>query len=329
MRTTVATWQALGDMIVSIPIAQHLEALGHEVALVSTYGGGQLGVQQYAETLPTYPDFSPGRWGRKVRLQPWQLMGSGDTREEDLPQLPVGYGQVIDLTTDGLNWQSKRGMIADLAKANGITFGEAPRVPILARPGWHAARETGLPYIEEPYVLVACEGSDEYRRLSQEQVAAIAKGNRVVIVHPERREYNCDALNLTGQTTLMDLYALAANALAIVSVDTGVLHLGPAFHVPTVGVVGRTINPLAVGRVYKPSVFLRTRGSVQAVPPEAITETLTKTILVRPLNPTKLPAIGIRWWETAEVQTRLRWADEYQRRIDRAFSGNVVEVPVG
>ena len=316
MRVTLVTWQALGDTIVSLPVAFHLEAQGHEVAILNTQGNGQALRRQYADILPTYPKFPSCHWGRSIRLGRDGHPENGETGD-----LPVGYGRVFDLTAGKrFAWLADMDLCEDIAGNAGLVLGDAPHFPLLAKPPEYAQRATELAG-EEPFVLVACEGSHPERLLTQEQVAAVNDTARTVIVHYEPRDYPCD-VNLTGQTSIADLCALAASASAVVSVDTGTWHLAPAFLTPTLGIVGQTSNPHSLN--YRPTVYLQSAESERAVSPGQIAETLGALLLARPLSETRLPANGVRWWETCEVRSRLATAEQHQRNLTRALGSRVL-----
>lgn len=330
MRITLATWQALGDTVVSLPVAFHLEAQGHEVAIVNTRGNGLAEVTQYADRIPTYPRFRSCPWGRVIQLQranqePDPVRG---VIEETTPiDLPVAYGRVVDVTRGApFGWSSKSSLFDGIAANARAVLEDTPRVPILARPREYKARAEELTGSADPYVLVAVEGSRPDRAMTQEQVSAVANMARTVLVHHKRREYQADALNLTGSTTLEDLFALIAHATAVVSVDTGAWHIAPAMMTPTLGLVSDTSAPEAlVG--YKPAVYLRCLRGLQFIPPELVTQALERMILSRPLTSSRRAAIGLRWWESGEVQCRLANAASHQARLTAALGSNIIEVP--
>ena len=312
MRVTLVTWQALGDTLVSLPVAYHLEALGHDVAILNTQGNGQTLRRQYIDLLPTYPAFASSHAGRSIPLSREAHPANGEAGV-----LRVGYGRIIDLTAcSRFGWKGSGHICEGIAIAAGLTLGATPHFPLLAKPIEYAARAAELTGSAEPYVLVAPEGSHPERHLTQEQVAAVARTARTVVVHHERREYPGD-VNLTGQTTLADLVTLTAEASAVVSVDTGTWHLAPAFLTPTLGIVGQTSNPAALD--YRPTLYLQDPISEQAVPPEQIAEALEMLLVTRPLSETRVSANGVRWWETVEVRSRLATAEQHQRNINRAW----------
>ena len=318
MRITLVTWQALGDTIVSLPVAFHLEAQGHEVAILNTQGNGQVLRRQFADILPTYPRFPSCHWGRSIHLGRDGRPENGETG-----CLPVGYGRVFDLTEGKrFQWLADMDLCEDIAGNTGLRLADAPHFPLLAKPDGYAARAEELAG-PDPFVLVAVEGSHPDRHLTQEQVAAVTDTARTVVAHHIARDYPCD-VNLSGQTSLADLCALAASASAVVSVDTGTWHLAPAFLTPTLGIVGQTSNPQSLN--YRPVVYLQNAASEQAVPPARIAETLEALLLARPLSETRLPANGVRWWETCDVRSRLATAEQHQRNLERAIGCRVQEV---
>lgn len=331
MRITLVTWQALGDTIVSLPIAFHLEAQGHEVSILNTRGNGIVQDRQYAPLLSTYPRlWHGGAWGRTIPLRRNVTAPTGPTGiiDDGTIGTPVAYGRVCDLTAGAkFNWQADHSMIADIAAHHRIVFEEAPRVPLLAKPVEYQARAAHLTGNATPYVLIAPEGSDPGRRLTDDQIDAVGDVARCVIAHHKPREYKGRALNLTGRTTLEDALALTACASAVVSVDTGVWHLAPAFLTPTVGVVGRTSNPRAIACDYMPTLYLQGRTCEADVPPDVIAQAVSDMHVTKPLAVGAWPSCGVRWWETSEVQTRLAVARAHQERILQSFGGtNVIEV---
>jgi len=319
MRVTLVTWQALGDTVVSLPVAFHLEAQGHEVAILNTQGNGQVLCRQFADILPTYPKFASCQWGRSIHLGRDGRPENGETG-----CLPVGYGRVFDLTAGKrFQWFSDMDLCEGIAGNAGLRLRDAPHFPLLAKPEGYAARAAELTGSEEPFVLVAVEGSHPDRHLTQEQVATVADMARTVVAHHIPREYPCD-VNLSGKTSIADLCALAASASAVVSVDTGTWHLSPAFLTPTLGIVGQTSDPHSLN--YRPTVYLQHPECERGVPPEKIAETLEALLLARPLSETRLPANGVRWWETVEVRSRLATAEQHQRNLTRALGCRVLEV---
>lgn len=319
----MATWQALGDTLVTLPIAYHLEAQGHAVAVINTRGHGIVQRRQYIETLPTYPRFGNVPWGRVVTSAPTRPLGYPLDDGQPL-ETPVAYGRVVDLTTGpGFPWTGRERLCEAIAAGARMVLEDTPRVPILARLPEYRGIAERLTGSGEAYTLIAVEGSHPDRSLSQAQVAALADVARTVLVHAQPREYDCDAVNLTGRTTLEELQALVCCASAVVSVDTGAWHLAPAYHTPTLGVVGATSNPAALSG-YQPAAYVRCRRGLGHIPAALLAETLETLLLQRPLTATRRPATGLRWWETVEVQTRLAWAAEYQARLLTVLGGSAI-----
>lgn len=325
MRITLATWPGLGDTIVSLPIAFYLEAQGHEVSILNTVGYGQVWHTQYAATLPTYPKLYATNWGRIIEPHGRQRSPIDDGL---LPgDVPVGYGRVFDLTqTPNFDWHHQTSLCKDIAANARVVFEDAPDFPLLAIPAGYKRRAEELTGGPKPYVLVAPEGSRDERMLTPEQIAAVAGMTRAVIIHDKPREYAVDALNLTGQTSLEDVYALCACAACVVSVDTGVWHLAPAFLTPTIGVVGATSNPHSLASDYRPTLYLWGKHTEADVPVDLLRQAIKHVFLQRLTNPIPRSASGVRWWETSEVCSRLAQADAHQQRLSRAFGGsNIVQ----
>jgi ADP-heptose:LPS heptosyltransferase len=129
-----------------------------------------------------------------------------------------------------------------------------PDGPWLNKPAEYAETVARLGVSEE-YILVAPAGSQDNRRLSDAQMFAVAEEWPAVFAHhvelPE-----LPGLNLTGKTSLPELYALTAMARAVVAPDGGTLHLAGAFGTPVLAVIGNTLNPYSFCMDYTPSLWL-------------------------------------------------------------------------
>lgn len=66
-------------------------------------------------------------------------------------------------------------------------------------------------------------------------------------------------INLSGKTSCLDVFTLAANASLIISPDSGGIHLGEAFRVPAVGITA-TLPPNYIAYKYKVPAFITGSG---------------------------------------------------------------------
>lgn len=123
---------------------------------------------------------------------------------------------------------------ADVAIAKARHVGAAPLViglcpgaeygPAKRWPAEHFAALVDLIAARHPQARIACLGGPGDREIAQ----AIASATRVPV------------LNLCGQTSLGDAIALIAGLDAVVSNDSGLMHVAAALDVPTVALFGST-----------------------------------------------------------------------------------------
>lgn len=136
------------------------------------------------------------------------LSGDRDGLEQDRPQLQLAPAQVdAALAAQGL--QAGRYLVF----APGAEYGPAKRWPAL-----HFAELASS--LDVPAVLL---GSAKEAALCQEIAAAAGAGR---------------CLDLAGKTSLMDAFALIAAARAVVSNDSGLMHVAAAFGVAQVALFG-------------------------------------------------------------------------------------------
>ncbi len=136
------------------------------------------------------------------------LSGDKDALENDRPQLRVPQAQAAGaLAALGLHSGGY------YVFAPGAEFGPAKRWPAL-----HFAGLAGL--LDRPAVLL---GSAKEAALCDEIVGAAGPGRCIA---------------LAGRTSLEDAFALIAAARAVVSNDSGLMHVAAAFGVPQVAVFG-------------------------------------------------------------------------------------------
>lgn len=140
------------------------------------------------------------------------LSGDKDGLDADRPQLQIGTDAIDQATArQGLRAQGY------FVFAPGAEFGPAKRWPPA-----HFAQLAGL--LDRPAVLL---GSAKEAVLCEE-ISRLAPGK---------------CLNLAGKTSLNEAFALIAGAHAVVSNDSGLMHVAAAFGVPQVALFGSS-SPL-------------------------------------------------------------------------------------
>jgi ADP-heptose:LPS heptosyltransferase len=232
---TIIAPRGLGDACVCLPACYTYHEQGYRVNMLNR------GAVNFAATLPT-------------------LVPIGTEQE----------GEVLDISM-GLSFHSHMRMLAQVSLRLGVYPLAIPDGPWLQIPDEYPAMVSALGVPEE-YVLVCPRGSQAGREMTPEQVAAVADEWPTVVVHDRPLE-GFPGLDLTGKTSLPELYALTACAQAVVSVDTGVMHLAGAFHTPMLGVIGNTLNPYSFCEDYVPSLWLKGVHSF-TVDPEYIADGL-------------------------------------------------------
>ena len=272
----------LGDMLAALPTVYALQALGYRATIANP--------------------------GRRALSPNWQTLLPTYGPLEDLSE-----SEVLDFVTPDatrrIPWVQSgepRNIVDAIAEQCGVQITTTPRAPWLRKP---AAPDRA------PYVLLGMEGSARVKALTAEQMAACAEVAPCVAVHWELREVPSGVQNLTGQTTPEELLALVANASAVASCDTGVLHLAAAFGVPLVAVVSpQTLCAEALAPDYRPSLWLVARRT-RDIEPETVADYLHLVLETEPA-PVHATKTGSAWWQAAEVQSRMATAAEHQRRID-------------
>lgn len=231
---TIIAPRGLGDACVCLPAAYRY-AEERPVALLNA------GAVNFAATLPTLVPLAAERW-------------------ED--------GDVLDIS-QGLSFHSPMRMFAQVSLRLGVYPLAIPTGPWLRRPPEYAdqVRSLGVP---EPYVLICPEGSQHNRRIGPDQIAAIAERWPVVIAHDKPMPDLPCTLNLSGQCSLQDLYALTCCARAVVAPDTGTLHLAGAFGTPVLAIIGNTLTPYSFCLDYTPSLWLLGQDSWTIKPADCV-----------------------------------------------------------
>jgi len=244
---TIVAARGLGDTVCCLPAAYRYVADGYRVNLCNAMS------VQFADTLPT-------------------LVPIGTERE----------GTVLDMS-GGMAFGGECRVFAHVSLRLGVYPLAIPEGPWLRKSDEQVGmvRALGVP---GEFVVVSCEGFSSSRRLEPEQVAAVvqvAEENglaTVVVCDKEHPEFDgLSGLNLTGKTTLPQLYALLAHARAAVCVDSGPLHTAAAFRTPVLAVVGQTLNPYALCEDYQPSLWLHGQDSF-TIRPEDVAEGLWRLL---------------------------------------------------
>ncbi|WP_298930828.1 lipopolysaccharide heptosyltransferase II [uncultured Ramlibacter sp.] len=141
------------------------------------------------------------------------LSGDKEGLDQDRPQLRIADADIAAAL-------ARQGLVAKgyTVFAPGAEYGPAKRWPAA-----HFAQLAGL--LDQPTVLL---GSGKEAPLCEEIAAQAGPGK---------------CLNLAGKTSLMEAFALIAGARAVVSNDSGLMHVAAAFGVPQVAVYGSS-SPL-------------------------------------------------------------------------------------
>lgn len=236
---TIIAARGLGDAVCCLPCAYRYVEDGYRVNLRNA------GAVQFAETLPTLYPLGTEREGTVLDMSGGMAFG-GDIRIFAAASLRLG--------------------VYPLAIPEGPWLRNLPDYDRMLK-------GLGVP---TEYVVVSCQGFSPKRRLEPEQVAAVAAEWATVVVC-DKPLPDMPGLNLTGQTSLPQLYALLANARAAVCVDSGPLHTAAAFRTPVLAVIGQTLNPYTLCEDYKPSLFLHGQDSY-TIRPEDIAEGLWRLL---------------------------------------------------
>ncbi|MBC7288735.1 MAG: glycosyltransferase family 9 protein, partial [Armatimonadetes bacterium] len=248
---TIVSPGGLGDRLVALALAYHLAAAGLRAAAVTEAG------EPADDGLPALP------------LLAAPTDGSTELRLREL---------------EAFRWDRPGDMLRELLGEIGVEFGPVPAHACLQVEPWYrdAVREL---VGERRYVLIAPEGHYEAdaKRMSRAQVEAVAAaawqaGRAPVIVHDKR--LNADikgVLDLSGRTSVSELCALVAHADAVVSTDTGTLHLAGAYHTPLVAVCPWTLHPTRFWHSYVPAVWLACRDAAGVAP--RLVESATRRML--------------------------------------------------
>lgn len=241
---TIIAARGLGDAVCCLPAAYRYVAEGYRVNLLNA------GSVQFAETLPTLVPIGTEREGTVLDMSGGMAFG-GECRVFAHVSLRLG---VYPLAVPDGPWLKKTDDQLDLVRALGVP---------------------------DDFVVVSCEGFGHGRRLDLEQVAAVVKvaeeNDLATVVVCDKEHPDMPGLNLTGKTSLPQLYGLLAHARAAVCVDSGPLHTAAAFRTPVLAVVGQTLNPYALCDDYQPSLWLHGQDS-HSIRPEDVAEGLWRLL---------------------------------------------------
>ena len=100
-----------------------------------------------------------------------------------------------------------------------------------------------------PYVVIACGAQHETKRIPPEKIALIAKGikghvlllgDRNDRIRMESVAPNENTVNLCGETSLQESAALIANAVAVVTPDSAMMHVAAAYRRKIIALWGCT-----------------------------------------------------------------------------------------
>lgn len=223
------TYAGLGDVLAALPIAYAVAEHGEPVGLAQ---------------------FNPPR--------------ANLTRPElaDLCALPLLSGdagtQSFDLT-QAWDWRSAASLLDRSLARMGLEWGTTPRTALLdPEPG------NPLGLHSRGYVVVcnSAHYADAEKRVTDAHLAAIREvctrhSLETVLVGDTAGDRCPVDRDMRGQTTIGELVRVVNDALCVVSVDTGVLHLAGSLSVPTLALCGVGYTPVAALQDYYPLLTLQ------------------------------------------------------------------------
>jgi len=262
--------QWIGDAVMTEPLLRRLHARGERLTV-----GALPWVAPVYRAMPQVHDviefpFQHGGLQLRARRQlARQLQGQFDAayvlpnslKSALLPLLAhiprrVGYlGEArVGLLTHRLkNPKNKPPMVAFYSQLSGETGVEHDR-PRLSLPPTKVSAATEVHGLEPQGYLVLAPGA-EYgpaKRWPHYPAFAAAASERIVLLGSAKDAPFCEeiaaqapdrVLQLAGKTSLLDAFALIAGARAVVSNDSGLMHVAAAFGVPQVALFGSS-SPL-------------------------------------------------------------------------------------
>jgi heptosyltransferase-2 len=177
---------------------------------------GLINVMHYDQTPPRpMVAFYAALAGAPVAVLDPSRMGAAANAALPRPRLVAG-AQQIAAVCERLGVDAQRPLVVF---APGAEFGGAKR--------WPAAHFAGLAraiLVEQPSTQIALLGSPKDREVCDEVAQGIAQGS----------VGEAAVFNLAGATSLADAVALIARAAAVVSNDSGLLHIASALNRPVV-----------------------------------------------------------------------------------------------
>jgi len=143
----------------------------------------------------------------------------------------------------------------------------------------------------EDYVVVAPGAAAVHKRWSEQgflQVVRhlISKGQKVVLVGDQNDKivagriaaaFPDGALDLCGQTTLVELAGVVARAALAVTNDSGIMHVASYFDRPVIALFGRS-DPFFYGPWSSRCVALRKGAAIEAIMPEDVIAEVDKIL---------------------------------------------------
>jgi len=226
----------LGDTLVSLPAVTVATLRGDKASLLAK----RIDVQELTSVA--------------LELPLEDVLHIEDFGPKDADEVVDRWGQI--------EWNSGLGPVlpARVARIYGeVLSGYALRTALLKYPDKDFKRRGLDPkryVVFSPWSRVESSGRClTYEEVEQVVNAINSEGFTCVVVDTKPRVVPGHVVNLTGETSLSDLCSLITRAAAVVSVDTGTLHLAAAYHIPTLVIFRYSISPNALSRVYWPIVW--------------------------------------------------------------------------
>jgi len=243
--------------------------VGKHITLVTHPGLGD-----YVAALPVAYAFAEAGYSPSVAMHDPDRYSFGVTSPamKDVPGLPLTTAQQNGdhrILTDcyGFQWCDDHSMVDSLCRDLGVSIVSTPRTACLLKS--EEQREVAEAFVGEGhYAVIAPRGrvwADE-KAMSDAQIAAIIEAagehdcRAVVVGHDGDWQPPKGCINLLGETTIADLFALIAHATVVYSTDTGALHIAGAYNTPCIGIVPERTSPRAMMRHYAPLLWLEGAG---------------------------------------------------------------------
>ncbi|PKK92046.1 MAG: hypothetical protein CVV64_01120 [Candidatus Wallbacteria bacterium HGW-Wallbacteria-1] len=238
-RVLIVCGGALGDTLLTVPIARELERIGCRVCLLGKNGRLLLGSPFFERIFTDIDQLTLDMGGRST---------AGLSPAPPFPEVIPGFAHVIHLAYELHPGKS-------LVHGYGLCAGVAVRDQ---RPEYHfpPGYSFDLKSVfqdsdeKKPYVVIHTQTGDALKSWTREGFAALAEGlkgfgARVVTVGSST---DCieipEALNAVGRTSIPQMADLIRGAALLVGFDSLPMHLASAFSVPKVILFGSTIPAL-------------------------------------------------------------------------------------